>query len=194
MTVRQAVRTRTFYAVTAGILASSMTTVAVLPQVSGHLADVGLSSGLIPLGVSFLSAAGMIAKPTFGTIAERFSARTACMLSLTCQCVFLMMLAFAPNHYVVWAALALYGLSMGAHSALVPLLVQQSFGVRNFGAIAGLVNLFTVLPFALGPILAGASHDITGNYRLAFAVTVAIYAVGVIALTQVKQFRELERA
>ena len=62
-----------------------------------------------------------------------------------------------------------YGLFMGGTGVLLLLLVQETFGVRYYGTILGLVNMSTILTFALGPLLAGASYDLTGSYSFAFA-------------------------
>ncbi|MBM3935203.1 MAG: MFS transporter [SAR202 cluster bacterium] len=192
MPLSQAVRTFSFWGVSAGVTASAFTAAAVVPNIGAHLADSGFSSGLIPLSLSVLAAAGMCAKPLFGFLAERLTARRAFMTSLTGQMTFVALMALFHHPAGLWLSLVLFGLSMGAHSALVPLLVQQSFGVRHFGSVAGMVNLFTVVPFAGGPILAGAAFDLTSSYAPAFILFAGMYGLGILALTRVNQLKELE--
>ena len=80
----------------------------------------------------------------------------------------------------------LFGLHMGAYGALVPLIVQDNFGLRHFGRISGLVSMATVLPYAVGPLMAGASVDISGSYGPAFFGAAVLFATGIGALTQVR--------
>ena len=56
-----------------------------------------------------------------------------------------------------------------AMGVLLLLIVQETFGVRHYGAILGLINMSTIITFTFGPLLAGASYDLTGSYSAAFA-------------------------
>jgi MFS-type transporter involved in bile tolerance (Atg22 family) len=63
--------------------------------------------------------------------------------------------------------------------------VQDSFGLRNFGTISGLIMMTSVVSFFAGPILAGRSYDLTGHYGVGFIVVAVMFAVAVVALTRV---------
>ncbi|MDA1189986.1 MAG: MFS transporter, partial [Chloroflexi bacterium] len=192
-TVRQALRTRTFYALTLAIMLSSFTHTAVLPQVAAHFSSQGVSRATVPLVISLLSACGMAAKPIFGFLSERLGAKMAMMISLTGQSVGLAYIALASTTAAVWTSVALFGLFMGAHSVMIPLLTRDSFGLRNIGSIMGLITMSAVLPWAIGPVLAGLSYDIGGTYAYGFVGVAVGYVVGVMALTQVKRMDEMER-
>ena len=60
-------------------------------------------------------------------------------------------LVAAGSSRAFWAFAPIFGLGFGALGALMPLLVQDTFGLRAFGTIFGLVNFFT-----LGAALVGA--------------------------------------
>ena len=60
----------------------------------------------------------------------------------------------------------------------LPILVQDTVGMKNFGAIYGLVTLATVASSLVGPLLAGVIFDSRGNYDLAFLVIIGIFAFG----------------
>ena len=69
----------------------------------------------------------------------------------------------------------IYGIFMGGTGVLLLLIVQETFGVRHYGAILGLINMSTILTFTVGPLLAGASYDLTGSYAPAFAAGSAFF-------------------
>ena len=77
---------------------------------------------------------------------------------------------------------------MGAHSVLFPLLVREAFGGREVAGIMGAAAMATVLPFGLGPVLAGASVDLTEGYELAFAGFAVLFAVAAVSQTQILPF------
>ncbi len=163
-----------------------------LPQVTAHLTSIGFSLSTASLMLSALAGAGLTGKMVFGYLAERITARYAMMLSLGGQAIGLTLLSMASSHTVLWLAVPAFGLCMGAFGALFPLIVQETFGIRYFGSIMGLVNMATVVSFTAGPLLAGSSFDTTGGYRLAFLIVAAMFAAGVLVLTQVRQPRQQE--
>ena len=185
-TVREALRTRGFYAMTLGIMLGSFTFTAILPQVSAHLKSEGMSTTGAAVALSTLALFGMMGKFVFGYLAERITAGRAMMVSFGGQVIFLLLMVGYPDPPSIWAWVALFGFFMAAHSALVPLIIQENFGLRSFGSISGVVTMATVFPFAIGPLMAGASFDITGSYGPAFVAVSALFAIGISALTQVR--------
>lgn len=183
LTVGEALRTRAFYAVTLGVMAASFSYSGVLTQLIPHLQNEGVSLGRASLALSLLAAFGMAGKLLFGLLAERIPARFALMLSLSIQIVGLMMLITWANTPFLWAFMPFYGVAFGAVGALMPLLIQETFGVRYFGTIVGVVNMATIVSIVTGPLMVGAFFDATGTYRLAFLTVAAIFAAGVLILT-----------
>ena len=81
---------------------------------------------------------------------------------------------------------ALFGLGFGAMGALIPLTVQEIFGVKAYGSIAGLVNLFTVVSYFAGPILVGAYFDANGDYKMAFLTVAGLFFLGMVTLASAR--------
>ena len=106
------------------------------------------------------------------------------MLSLMGQSVFLMLLLGSSTSPIMWAWVPLFGLCMGAFGVLSQLIVQESFGIRHFGGIMGLINMASVVSFACGPLLAGASYDATGGYHVAFITVAVMFVVAVLLLSR----------
>ena len=71
----------------------------------------------------------------------------------------------------------MFGLGIGGILTLLPVAWADYFGRENYGAIRGLALSAQVLAQAIGPLLAGALRDITGNYGVSlycFAVLAAV--------------------
>ena len=183
-TVRDALRTRQFYAITLAILFGMFTYGAVLPQVFAHLTNEGASVATASQALSALAAFGMAGKVGFGYLAERITARYALMLCLAGQAGFLMLMLESATPAIMWVSVPLFGLCMGAFGALNPLIVQETFGIRHFGSVMGVINLTGVVSFALGPLLAGASYDLTDSYATAFITVSVMFLLAVVLLMQ----------
>ena len=68
----------------------------------------------------------------------------------------------------------------------MPIMIQDTFGIRDFGSIYGMVNMATVVSFFCGPLLAGLVFDATGSYQPAFLLIAVFYIVGAFVLGTIK--------
>ena len=176
--LRELVKTRVFLAVFTAITLGTFTYAAILPHVLAHLVNKGMSNASALSALSALAAAGVCGKLVFGWVSERYGARRTMMVNLVGQSTFVAVLALAGNAAVLGAAAPAFGLFMGGFGVLYILLVQETFGLRRYGSVMGLVNIGTVVSFGLGPLLAGASYDISGSYGTAFLVVCGLFAAG----------------
>ena len=174
-TTRRALRTRSFYAIAVAVCLGCFTYATILPHVVVHLTNEGASIAFASVALGMLAASGIAGKICFGFVAERLGARRAFIVDLLGHAAAVLCLAFAPSPLLMLAVTPVYGLFMGGTGVLLLLIVQETFGVRHYGAILGLINMSTILTFAVGPLLAGASYDLTGSYTAAFALGSALF-------------------
>ena len=184
-TVSQAVRSRSFYALALSFMLGAFTYSAVLPQVADHLTVEGMSRTTVPFAVSLLAALGMVGKVAFGYLSERFTARRMMMVSLSGQIVFIFLMVGFPAPPIAWLAVPLFGLFMGSYGALINLVVQETFGLKYFGTISGMISMTSAVSFFAGPIIAGQSYDLTDSYGPGFIAVAVMFAIAVLSLTQV---------
>ena len=139
------------------------------------------------LALSVLAAFGMLGKLVMGYLTERITARYTLMIDLCGQAIFLILMLFAGSStMILWISVILFGFFFGAFGALLQLIVHDTFGLRFYGSIMGIISLTTMLSFGVGPILAGASFDITSSYRMAFIISAALFLIGALSLTQAR--------
>lgn len=174
-TTRRALRTRSFYAIAVAVCLGCFTYATILPHVVVHLTNEGASITVASLALGMLAVSGIAGKIGFGFLAERLGARRTFIIDLLGHAVAVLCLAFAPSPLLMLAITPIYGLFMGGTGVLLLLIVQETFGVRHYGTILGLVNMSTIVTFTLGPLLAGASYDLTGSYAAAFACGSAFF-------------------
>ena len=191
--LRETVRTRTFWAVLAAITLGSFTYSSVLPHVLAHLVNRGMTNASALTALATLATAGICGKLLFGWSSERFGARRVLMANLAGQATFAALLAGAVPVGVLALAAPLYGLFMGGFGVLYILVVQESFGLHRYGSVMGLMNLGTVVSFGVGPLVAGASYDLSGGYGIAFLVTCGLFVAGAVALAFARPRAETTR-
>ena len=181
-TLKEAIRTKTFYAITFAILCGTFTYSSLLPQVSSHLIINGVRESTASIAVSLFATCGMVGKFVFGILSDKYGPRMALVLDLCGQAIFASLLVYAGDGLPVWVIVPAMGFFLGAFGALYQLIVIDAFGVKHFGAIMGVIAISNAVPSFLGPIIAGMSFDITGSYAVAFVITSVIFVLGAISL------------
>ena len=181
-TLKEAIRTKTFYAITFAILCGTFTYSSLLPQVSSHLIINGVRESTASIAVSLFATCGMVGKFVFGNLSDKYGPRMALVLDLCGQAIFASLLVYAGDGLPVWVIVPAMGFFLGAFGALYQLIVIDAFGVKHFGAIMGVIAISNAVPSFLGPIIAGMSFDITGSYAIAFVITSVIFVLGAVSL------------
>ncbi len=133
-----------------------------------YLMGLGMSAQQAAAVFSVAMVVSTLGKPVMGIVADRSNPRAALAAAVfSLGCAFLLLMRAA--HPLVLIPLVLfYGIGVGAPVALVPMLMAESFGLKAFGTLAGLVGIFGMLGTATGPMFAGRIFDVTGAYASAF--------------------------
>lgn len=186
LTLRDALRSRTFWTVVVALLFAQVTYQSVLPQLVPHLENVGISRGTAAAAISGFAFFGMGGKVFFGWFCERYPARYALVASLACQVTGIAILLAAGSAWWVWAFVPVFGLGFGALGVIMPLLVQETFGLLAFATIFGAINFLTLGAALVGPPLVGWSFDATGSYQTAFTVIAGLFVVSAVTVSFVR--------
>ncbi len=142
-----------------------------------YLIGLGMSTQRAAAVFSVALVVSTLGKPVMGIVADRSNARlalTAAVLSLSGA---FLILTRAAHPAMLIPLVLFYGIGVGAPVALVPMLMAESFGLRSFGTLAGLIGIFGMLGTATGPMFAGRIFDISGAYTIAFILMSMFLAV-----------------
>jgi MFS family permease len=129
---------------------------------------------------------GTSSKIIFGRLSETITARLAYVVILILQGVGLAILVVSGGSIASWGGIVVLGLGTGGVGALMPLVIADAFGLRQFGSIMGLTKVPIIIPVVAGPIMAGMIYEATGGYNLVFLITIAmlILSVGAFSLAR----------
>lgn len=186
ITLREALRTGTFYAIVVAVMCGSFTYSALLPQVSSHLINNGISEATAAIALSLFATFGMLGKFIFGILADRYGSKISMTIDLVGQATFAALLVYAGTEVPIWLVVPFMGFFLGAFGALFQLIIMDSFGISHFGSIMGVVSITNAISFFVGPIIANQSFDLTGSYGPAFFITACIFAVGAFSISFAK--------
>ncbi len=190
-TVREALHSNSFYFVVLGVIAASFTYQSVLTQIIPHLQNEGMTVESASVFLGFVAGFGMLGKIVYGILTERIASRYVLMIALLSQSIGLAIIISVPTSYFVWIATPIYGMALGGTGVIMAILAQQTFGLKNFGTIFGLINMATAASALLGPIMVGATFDSTGSYSFAFIIVAFIFGLGILSLRKATPIVEI---
>ena len=184
LSLKQAMRTRIFWQLTAAVICQLLVINAVITHVMPSLASVGLdryTSSYVASSIPLVSIVGRIA---FGWFSDRLNrklvtAGTLLMISLSMVCFWL---AATAGLWLIVPFCLLFGIGYGGSLTLGGSLTSELFGRRSFGVIYGLIMGFGVIGTATGAPLAGWTYDTWGTYQWFWFAMVGVSLIGAIII------------
>ncbi|MEZ5597929.1 MAG: MFS transporter [Pseudomonadales bacterium] len=176
MTRRQAVRTRSFYALVVAFGFFSINIVVVLLHMVPMLTDAGFTRAQAAAAMVVASVPAMLSKPVWGYFIDRLHAKPLAAVSASAtglSLAFIVAAVHAGSLTGVYAALLLLGLGWGGMIPLQEVIWGSFFGRRYLGAVRSAALPFALLLGAIAPYLVSVYRDATGEYAGAL-LTVAV--------------------
>lgn len=129
--------------------------------------------------LAFASVAGRLIG---GVVVTRVSIKAMTSLLILVQAGALVLIAFASTQLSIVLSAAIFGLSVGNLLMLQPLLLAETFGVKEYSRIYSYNQLFGTIGVASGPFVIGYLHDL-GDYRTAMLVAAGANLAAVVTFT-----------
>lgn len=126
------------------------------------------------VAVAVLTAMAVVGRVLFSLVIDRLNQRLASALSFLSQAAALCVVINLHNDYVLIAACAVFGFSVGNLITLPSLIVQQEFDSASFGVLISLNTAINQVTYAFGPGVVGALRDWSGGYSLPFYLCIAL--------------------
>ncbi|MBH42349.1 MAG: hypothetical protein CL787_02325 [Chloroflexi bacterium] len=178
-TVREAMRTRSFWLLNFGHAVSLMTVGAVSLHLVPHIIDtLGLSVTTASSAVAIVTISNMVGLLSGGFLGDRYSKRYIAAIAALMHAVALIILANATSLTQVYAFAILHGTAWGLRGPIMSTIRADYFGRAYFPTIMGFSSLVVMIGMTFGPLFAGIMSDIFGNYRIGFMVIAGLAALG----------------
>jgi hypothetical protein len=185
-TLRQALRTRAYWIVTASMVLSAAVGTAFVFHTQPMMHDLGLSREVAAAAVGTLGVVSLVCTVPFGALTDRVRpslllAATGVLLALACGCY------AVAGRMGSFPVLGLEGTVVAAHAAYVMLALSQGllfvmaspifarfFGRRHHGAIRGSLTTFMVVGTSVGPFVFAGWRDLVGDFGGAYLIAGAV--------------------
>ena len=181
-TVREAIRTRTYWLIVAtacvGTLASSSVGFSLVPYlVEGAGLSVTAAAGVLSFG-TVLS----IANVGWGYLSDKFTPRRCLMVTMVGSGVLLAYLTLVDSLAEALVFALAWGVFSGAVGSMENMMLAQYYGRESYGSLLGLFSPFQTAALGLGPSLASVLRTISGSYGVLYIVMVGAYLASAVLL------------
>jgi MFS family permease len=189
-TLKAALQTSTFWLIVIAFFLFNISQGGMIQHLANHLTDIGFAVTLATSVISLIGLGSAIGKFAFGYMSDRLKAKYCTTISfLLGFSAALMLISINPESSTatLWAYGIMMGLCIGGWAPLTSVLIGDSFGTKNYGAISGLLFTFFYTASAIGPTFYGYVFDTTNSYYMAFVSSLVFYLVAIVFILATKR-------
>ncbi|MFA7248964.1 MAG: MFS transporter [Dehalococcoidia bacterium] len=167
-TVREAVRTRSFWLLTLGFLLCSMPTSAIFINLSGFVQSYGFSKALGAGVVSTYAFGSLAARPVWGYFLERLGLHRTMVAFGAIYGSSIVLFAVQTGLIPMYITAFILGMGISGTHLLNAQALPDYFGRRIVGSLTGFTQLPNVAIAGSAPLMTALVFDRTGGYVLTF--------------------------
>jgi MFS family permease len=162
----------------------------IIVHIVPHAMDLGLTP---PTAVGVLSTIGgisMLGRFVIGTANDKIGGKRSLVICSTMLLCGLFWLHVASQAWMLFLFAVIYGFAHGGFFTVMSPTIAEFFGTGSHGLLYGIVLASGTIGGAAGPLMAGYTFDVTGNYRVAFLILILLAVIGFVLITLLQPSRE----
>jgi len=189
----QAIRSPAVIKLLLSVLLTMSIVVGSLVHMVPMLGERGLDHAAAAAAISIYGIGSIATKLVCGWISDRGGSRWLGALTFGATAPACAILLLTHGNFVMAAtALVFFGIAAGAVLQLSAFLTIRYAGLRAFGQVYGLAAGLMAISGGVGPLLAGAIFDLTGNYTALMLVGLPVAAVTMLMMATLGPYPQFE--
>ena len=180
--VRSAMGTRLYWALVQVFFFTATAMFIVLVQAVVYFIDIGFSPIAAATAYGITGMLSMVSVSSSGLLAERFGFRqvvSASFAGTASGVLLLLALSYAPSTALLALFVLVFGLCMGVRGPIISAIATRHFAGPRVATIYGTIYSANAIGAAFGSLMGGVLHDLTGDYRTGFALSLCAVAMAV---------------
>ncbi|MCH9671789.1 MAG: MFS transporter [Gammaproteobacteria bacterium] len=180
-TLREALRTRTFWLLCLAKFADLFCLFTVIVHIVPYSIDKGLPASTAAQVLATIGGVSIVGRLAIGAAYDRFGAKRSLMFCFALLFASLVLLQLIGDRtWTLFLFGSIYGIAHGGFFTVASPSVAEYFGTKAHGAILGAVFLSGSVGGTFGPLLAGGLFDKTGSYGVSFLVLSGFAFLGLV--------------
>lgn len=163
--LRQVLRSRYFWILTAGFAFSTFSLYAIRFHIIPLLISVGIHASSAAIASGAIGVMQVLGRLFFAPIERRVSSKTMALGVFALAAVALAIPLFSTSGVWLLLFVSLFGMAIGTHTLTRPLMVADSYAAAYFGRINSVMVIFVTAAITAAPFAAGVLFDLSGSYQ-----------------------------
>jgi MFS family permease len=184
-TLARAARTGRFWWIVLGYFCALIAWYAVQVHQTKYLVEVGFTPVVAAWALGLVSVIGVPGQIILGALSDRIGREwiwtAGCAGFAICYAA-LIAIEHAPSNVLLYVMVISQGFLGYALTSVMGPIVAEIFEGPHYGTIFGTITVALIAGGAVGPWMAGAIHDATGSYRMAFLLAIGCCALSLSAI------------
>ncbi|MFC1897690.1 MFS transporter [Chloroflexota bacterium] len=184
-TVRQALKTRTWWICVVAMAFRGMVTPALNLHTVPYILDMGIDPMVAAAAMGtmvFMTAPGRLLFGWLGDRVKKNRIRYLVMLAHSIQALGVFIFTRATSMVGIWVYLVVFGIGNGASIMIWPPLRGRYWGRKAYSTIQGAMQPFSMIAGVIAPVYAGWVYDTTGSYSSAFNMILVFVIIAVVIM------------
>lgn len=179
-TLRETLRHKHFWLMAVIFMLVGMVVVSIIVHLMPMLIERGISPAEAAKSQAFLGMSLIFGRVFAGFLMDRFFAPNVAIIFLIGPAIGISILASGISGPLVYLAIILVGMAIGAEFDVMGYLTSRYSGLLNYGQTFGFLFAAFEIGAAIGPVLMGYCFDITGEYTLVLWIMAGLAVVSCI--------------
>lgn len=189
--LRDAFGTRSFWLFGLIWLLNALGYFLVLIHLVPYTTDIGIPAMEAAIVLSILGVSFIAGRVIMGKVSDSIGRKWTAIICTLIISLSVVLLLKAQDLFLFYVFGFIFGFCNGGLDTAMAALVSETFGMRNIGIITGALQVNWGLGVVIGPIVGGSIFDVSGEYFLAFLMTLIVMLIIIILVSFTR--REINR-
>ena len=184
-TLARAIRTARFWWISVGFFGGLWAWYAVQVHQTRYLIEIGFAPAAAAYALGFVGFSGIVGQIALGHLSDRIGREwvwTLACAGFVVSYALLLAMRTQPTPVLLYLMVAAQGMLGYGLASVFGAIPAEIFQGRHYGMIFGTLSLTLIVGGATGPWVAGALYDRTGDYVLAFWLSIGASLVSAVAI------------
>ena len=184
-TLARAIRTARFWWISVGFFGGLWAWYAVQVHQTRYLIEIGFAPAAAAYALGFVGFSGIVGQIALGHLSDRIGREwvwTLACAGFVVSYALLLAMRTQPTPVLLYLMVAAQGMLGYGLASVFGAIPAEIFQGRHYGMIFGTLSLTSIIGGATGPWIAGALYDRTGDYVLAFWLSIGASLVSAVAI------------
>jgi MFS family permease len=164
MDLKSVWKSRFFWIMTLAFALSSLAISAVRVHFIPLLISLNVNASVAAVASGSIGIMQVVGRVFFAPVERHFSSKTMVIGVFALLTLSVSTLLLGASPLLIMLFIALYGMGIGTHTLVRPLIVADTYGAKYYGRISSSMVIFLTGAGTIGPFFAGIAYDAFGSY------------------------------